>query len=319
MSDPALICERCESVIATDDLRCPICNLTGSASRDEDRPVVAVDILRCSGCGAAMTYDVDERTSACAFCGSVLEIEHQADPLEEAEILLPFTIDRDRARVALGQWLGSLGWFRPGDLRSNARLETIQPLRWVGWVFDAKAEVSWAADTDENTRRADWAPHSGRTDLSYDDVVVPATRGLTPEETSQLADSYDLAPAAEIADLVADARVERFDVPRSTARARLIEAVERLARRRLRERHLPGRRVRNLHTATILRGLAARRYAFPAWVLAYRYKERLYRAVLSGQNASCLMGEAPYSTGRIIAVIAGAAAAVLALLALLAA
>ena len=87
-----------------------------------------------------------------------------------------------------------------------------------------------------------------------------------------------------------------------------MKVVERLARRRLTDRHLPGRRVRNLHTAIVLKALAARRVAFPAWVLAYRYKDRLYRTVLSGQDADCLKGEAPYSAFRIAAVIAGALA-----------
>ena len=185
-------CERCSSAIEADDLRCPVCNLSCPASKQEDRQEAAVDILRCSSCGAAMTYEVKKRAAACAFCGSVLELEHPADPVEEAQFLLPFSIDRDRARAAFREWLGSLGWFRPGDLISGARLETIQPLRWVGWVFDARAELSWAADTDHDARRADWAPHAGRAELDYDDVVVPATRGLTPQEAAHLVESYDL-------------------------------------------------------------------------------------------------------------------------------
>jgi hypothetical protein len=59
----------------------------------------------------------------------------------------------------------------------------------------------------------------------------------------------------------------------------------------------------------VLRGLEARRFAFPAWVLAYRYKNRLYRTVLSGQDAGSLKGEAPYSALRIAAAVGGALAA----------
>jgi hypothetical protein len=137
---------------------------------------------------------------------------------------------------------------------------------------------------------------------------------LTREEVAHLLPSYDLASASDGTDLVDDATAERFDVPRSTARARLVEAVDRLARRRLQERHLPGSRVRNLKISTILRGLEARRVAFPAWVLAYRYRDRLYRTVLSGQDASCIKGEAPYSAARIAAVVAGGLAAVVLLI-----
>jgi len=317
VSDPGLNCRRCDSAITTDDLRCPVCNLTCPASKPEDRPTTEVEILRCSGCGAAMTYVVKKRASSCAFCGSVLEIEHPADPLEEARVLLPFTINRDRARSAFRVWLGSLGWFRPGDLVSDARLETIQPLRWVGWIFDARATVSWAADTDHDSRRSDWAPHAGRAELEFDDVVVPATRGLSHTEALHLVPSYDSNPQAGVSDLVDDATLERFDLPRSAARRRLIESVEQLSPRRLTTRHIPGNRVRNLHTSTTLRGLAARRVAFPAWVLAYRYKNRLFRTVLSGQDEGRLMGDAPYSKARVFGVIAAVTATVLAVLALI--
>ena len=318
MSAADLRCGRCASVISDDDLRCPICNLTAPITRPADRSDPVIDILRCSGCGAAMTYEIAKRSAACAFCGSVLEVEHPADPIEQAEDEVPFTVDGATARRAFAAWLGSLGWFRPGDLKTGARLETIRPLRWVGWVFDARAEVSWAADTDADTRRSDWAPHAGVVDLEYDDVVVPATRGLARDEVALLVPSYDLASIETTADLVDDAIVERFDVPRSTARARLVEAVDRLARRRLTERHLPGRRVRNLRIATTLRGLEARRVTFPAWVLAYRYRDRLYRTVLSGQDERCLKGEAPYSAARIAAVAAASVAAMIALLAIIA-
>jgi hypothetical protein len=264
-----------------------------------------------------MTYDVSKLAAACAFCGSVLEVQHPADPLEEARRLLPFTVTREEAEVSFRKWLGSLGWFRPGDLRMGARLETIQALCWVGWVFDARATVSWAADTDSGARRADWAPHAGTAELEYDDVVVPATRGLTPDEVARLVPSYDLNTTTETGGEEDPATVERFDVPRSTARARLVEAVEKLARLRLTERHLPGRRFRNLHTTTVLRALETRRCAFPAWVLAYRYKDRLYRTVLSGQDENCLKGEAPYSMARIAAVVAAAVTAIAGLLALM--
>jgi len=311
VSEEILRCERCESTIEADDLRCPVCNLVCPLARSEDRPETRVDVLRCSGCGAAMSYDVRRRAASCAFCGSMLEVERPRDPPEEARLLLPFTVDRARARAAFRDWLASLGWFRPRDLVAGATLENLNPLRWVGWVFDAHMTVSWAADTDRGAGRSDWAPHAGQVELVFDDVVAPATRGLTQPETRRLLSSYRLASADHAEDAVDDATVERFDIPRSAARHHLMEVIEALVQQRLTNEHIPGTRVRNLRTATVLRGLDTRRVAFPAWVLAYRYKGRLYRTVLSGQDAECLVGEAPWSAGKIAAAIAAVAAGVL--------
>jgi hypothetical protein len=250
----------------------------------------------------------------------VTRVEVPEDPIEQTELFLPFTVDRDRAVAAYRSWLAGLGWFRPSNLGSSSALESIQPLWWVGWVFSAEATVSWAADSDAGSRRADWAPHAGRTRLDYRDIAVSASRGLNLDETSRLAPSYDLETATGEPDGGgARAAIEQFEVPRSSARARVMKVIEEIAARRLLEGHVPGRRFRNLHTAVLLRRLVRKRYAFPSYVLAYRFRGRAYRVVISGQDESCLIGTAPYSVGKILAVVFGGLAALLTLVGLIAA
>ncbi len=203
-------------------------------------------------------------------------------------------------------------------MRSASRLETMRPLMWVGWVFDAEAQVSWTADSDAATGRADWAPHAGQTRMHIDDVVGSASRGLTDQETIQLIGSYGLSTAtAEPPDEPPDAVVEQFELPRSSARQRVRTLIRRLVAKRLQSGQIPGSRFRNLNTSIVLSGLTTRRVAFPAWVIAYRYRRRLFRFVLSGQDAECLMGEAPLSTAKIVLTILGAIAALALLAAIL--
>jgi hypothetical protein len=89
-------------------------------------------------------------------------------------------------------------------------------------------------------------------------------------------------------------------------------AIDRLATRRMIQGHIPGIRFRNVHTAVLHRRLETRRCSFPAWVLAYRYRDRLFRTVISGQDAGCIVGDAPYSKLKIAAAIAAGALAVMA-------
>jgi len=42
-----------------------------------------------------------------------------------------------------------------------------------------------------------------------------------------------------------------------------------------------------------------RRYAFPSYVLAYRYRGKLYRIVISGQDSTRILGTAPYAVAKI--------------------
>ena len=90
---------------------------------------------------------------------------------------------------------------------------------------------------------------------------------------------------------------------RSQARRRIIQGIEATAETRVAARHIPGSKYRNVHTAVLLRSMVTRRLSFPAYVLAYRYHDKLYRAVVNGQSAACVTGTAPISLARIAAAI----------------
>jgi hypothetical protein len=232
--------------------------------------------------------------------------ETLSDPLEQTRFFLPFTVTTAEAERAYRRWLGGLGWFRPSDLRNASTMEKMTALWWVGWVFDAEATVSWTADSDADARRADWAPHSGQNNIVFDDVIASASRGLDASETDSLIESYDLETATEApATAETGTTVEQFDLPRSSARKRVTAFIQRQVRERLERGIIPGTRFRNVHAAIVLRRLVTRRFAFPSYVIAYRYRGSLYRVVLSGQDASCLLGSAPYSVAKILAAVIG--------------
>ena len=211
------------------------------------------------------------------------------------------------AESALGPWFGGLGFLRPSDLRSTARVEGLKPIWWVGWVFDADALVSWAADSDAGSRRSAWAPHAGQTQLSFDRILVSASRGLSDDETTALVPSYRLDQGSVDAGNHEGMLVEQFDVQRSEARGKILDAAAATAASRVQASEIPGNRFRNVHVELLLRGLKTRRCAFPAYVLAYRYRGNLFRAVVSGQDSSYVTGSAPYSFWKIALLLLGAA------------
>ncbi|HZO13152.1 MAG TPA: zinc ribbon domain-containing protein [Polyangiaceae bacterium] len=302
----ANICSRCETPVEPEDLRCAICRLPTPGNLVVPTSAKA-SVLRCDTCGAAVSYVVEARAPKCAFCASVMHLEEPEDPIEQAEAYLPFRVAPEQAQEALRGWLGSLGFFRPSDLQSQSRVDQLQPIWWVGWVFDAETLVSWSADSNAGSGRAGWAPHSGQSPLTLRSVLVSASRGLSLEESAQLASSFDLATAQPSPQQVGTAMIERFDVQRSAARATIARAVEQAATAQA-ATWIPGSSYRNLHVAVLLRRLHTRRFAFPSYILAYRYQDKLYRAIVHGQDTQCTFGDAPYSILKIIGVILGALA-----------
>jgi len=311
-------CERCESPLETGDLRCSICGQASPADRPHAE-TLTIQILRCKGCGAATAYDIEHQAPSCTFCDSVVEVETVDDPMEQSEGYLPFTTGQDEARKAMRHWLSSLGWFRPSDLTTSARLEQLKPLWWVGWVFDAESEVSWAADSNAGSRRSAWAPHSGQVNMTFDDILVSASRGLSQSEVSAIGPGCDLGSIRDQPEGAQNATIEQFDLQRSQARQQIIAAIQNIAAARVEQNEIPGTSFRKTSVSVVLRKLITRRISLPAWVLAYRYKGRLYRMVISGQDASYVTGTAPYSIAKIIFVALCAVVAFLAFFAVVAA
>lgn len=312
-------CARCGSALELGDLRCPICGLAVAAPREAGvLPAVReqAKVVRCDTCGASLEYSAEVKAPRCAFCASVMHVETTPDPLEQAEAFLPFTLEPVAARRALSGFLARKSFFRPSDLAESAALESLRPMWWPAWGFSAGARVSWAADSDAGSGRSAWAPHAGTQDMTFQDILVSASRGLTGDECAKLAGAYQLASAEASQRGPEDARVERFDVTRSGARRQILEAVEREAHAQVERACIPGRRHRNVHVAVVLSSLETRRYALPAYVLAYRYRGKAYRVVVHGQDAGVVLGEAPVSVAKVLLVV-GAALAVLALLAFL--
>jgi hypothetical protein len=250
-----------------------------------------------------------------------MAIEQPIDPVETAAIRVPFAVSREGAEASLRGWLGKRGYFAPPALREEAVLESLTPLCWAGWRVSAQATVAWTADSDQGAIRSAWAPHAGQVPMRFDGVVVPASRGLDHEECRLLTPYYDLRKAVPVGatDVPGDepAMIESFDAQRSAARALVQSAITATAKTRV-QPVIPGRRFRNIHVACLLEGQTTERVALPAWVLAYRYRGRPYRAIVHGQRPEVVFGSSPIDWAKVarwvlvVLAIAGAVAALLA-------
>lgn len=299
------LCQRCETPIENGDLRCCVCGYAAIGELEVPSRR-SVNILRCTGCGVAMAFDAEQQALACSFCGSVVQLETIDDPMEQTEGYLPFTVSSDAAQVALKNWLGSLGWFRPSDLRSASRLHELRPLWWVAWVFDADTRISWTADSNAQSRRSSWSPHAGQTQVQFESILSSASQGISTAEAACMANGVDLATVATTPRGNEHATFEQFDVPRSQARQRVYRTLRNLSLNHVQQHEIPGSSFRNVHVSLVVQGLVTRRLSLPAYVLVYRYRRRLYRVVIGGQDTNCLIGSAPYSKIK-IAMVASAA------------
>jgi len=311
-------CNRCGSPLEDGDLRCAVCALPVAVRRALVERV-RVQVLRCTWCGAAVGFDANHQSPKCGFCSSVMVVEQPIDPVEVATLRVPFAVDREQATATLRRWLGSRGYFAPATLRDEAVLESLTPLCWAAWIVSAQAKVAWTADSDQGSRRSDWAPHAGELEHTFDNIIIPASRGLHDGECVALAHFYDVSRAVSVSapELAAEVSpmIESFDTQRSAARKRVHRAIERLAAKHVRKHEVPGRRVRNVHVSCLLERQTTARVALPVWILAYRYRGSPYRALIHGQYADLVFGHSPLDWRKIARLAGGIALAILAVVA----
>ncbi len=307
-------CARCQGPLEHGDLRCAVCGLA-APHMEHQAPQQQVQVNRCTECGAAVSYSAEAQAPKCRFCGAVTKLEQPTDPIDQADWIIPFAVSPEQAQTALRQWMSNLGFFTPSDLAQTAQVEGLHPIWWAGWIVKAFAWVSWAADSNADTWRSDWAPHAGVAQLPFNNLLVSASRGLNLDEAKQLGpytrlDAAVAAPQAQLAQMGPQGAIlEQFDTQRSAARAIISDAIESTSVEVLQQGHIPGSRFRHVKVSVLLHALETRRVALPSYVLAYRYNNKSYRAVIHGQDASCVTGKSPIAWAK-VALVAGIVLAV---------
>jgi predicted RNA-binding Zn-ribbon protein involved in translation (DUF1610 family) len=290
-----------------EDLFCANC---GTEAPKRERPEAAPDAARtathnftCSGCGASMSYDAKAEALRCPFCGSV-DLEQKSDARVLApNRVVPFKLSRSEADAAMRRWLGNSFW-RPGDLARQASIVQMTPVYVPYWVFRACTHTYWTADTSQTPAgaRGDWYPLSGEHRGEHQGLLIGASGALAPHETSQIC-PFDLREGKPPGEVDLDnVTVEQFSLPRKFARPLARQGFEQAETEACRSRYVPGR-ARNVRVNVRIESMSSEPVLVPVWIMAYRYKERLYRFLINGQSGRST-GEAPVSWTKILAVAA---------------
>ncbi|HEY0160513.1 MAG TPA: zinc ribbon domain-containing protein [Thermoanaerobaculia bacterium] len=312
----ALACEWCgfkKNVASSGDVAEKSVDAALRAPRDlgwgAERKVIA-----CKRCGAHTTLDPHVSASSCAFCGTTAVVESPPNAnVVRPEGLLPFRYSRELAISSFRTWLSGL-WLRPNDLKSASRVSSMQGAYIPFWTFDAVTDSWWTAEAGHyyyvtvrrggktvSERRVRWEPASGTLHRFFDDVPVPASRGID----DSLCRNIEPFPTAELT------RYDPSYLSGFLAEENAVDLPEALenAKGRMRSeihsacaREVPGDTHRNLQVQTTFSALAYKNALLPIWVAAYDYRGTPYRFLVNGVTGKC-DGTAPYSWVKVVLLV----------------
>jgi len=271
--------------------------------------------VRCQSCQAISVFDEKRVAQRCDFCGSsaLLNVDDIQAPIRPSS-LLPFKIAEGQVREDIRRWYGSHFWAR-SNLNEKALTDTLHGLYLPYWTFDAEAECPWDAEAGyyyytkdsqgRDVRHTRWESASGHVSQAFDDVLVPASKGVHPALLSVLEPfptTTDLVPydAGYLSGWV----VEQYQIDliesAKTSRTRMDEMLRQACASRV-----PGDTQRNLRISPQYSGQTFKHVLLPVWLLTYTYGSKNYQVAVNGVTGK-ITGEYPLSWVKItIAVVLG--------------
>jgi DNA-directed RNA polymerase subunit RPC12/RpoP len=290
---------------------------------------VQVSTIQCKDCGATVNVGQGERTAACAFCGSkqVLSLQTNESAIRP-ESLLPFKITKEDASLRFTTWLGKL-WFRPNNLKKMASVQELGGVYVPFWLFSSNVYSQWTAErgwhyyetetysTMENgqrvtrtrqVQRTRWEHASGWRRDRYEDVSVCAGKGLPSGLMSQFSAFETRALVPYRPEFLSGWRAESYAIELMPAWGTGQDKIASDQNARC-GRDVGGDTHRSLSASHTFSSITFKHVLLPIWIAAYRYNQKVFRFLVNGQSGE-VVGEAPWSVWKILALVVTMAAVI---------
>ncbi|WP_219470541.1 hypothetical protein [Nonomuraea rhizosphaerae] len=283
---------------------------------------VAPHQFACPGCHARTESDAISKL--CQFCGTALVADTTGDAQIAPEAVLPFALDRGRARESLRGWVRSR-WFAPNRLKKVSEAESLKSTYLPHWTYDAgttsdysgqRGEHYWVTETyTENgqtktrqVRRTRWYSAHGTVSRDFDDVLVGATRQVDRERLDKL-EPWPLKSAVAFhPHYVTGHHSLRYDTePQSgleEAKGRMAKVIDGDVRR-----DIGGDEQRVHDVRTHYTNVTFKLMLLPVWIGCYLFGGKTFQVLINGVSGE-VHGDRPYSAVKITLTVLAAVALV---------
>ena len=303
----------------TTDLRCEFCG-AGNTIQEGDGKVEELDLatwlktiegrheagelqlVKCDKCGAEQRLEGALFASKCGFCGAGIVSRSYAGRLVKPRSIIPFQLDRRGAQDSFRRWL-RWRWLAPNDLKRYAQSDAaLMGVYLPFWTYDCQTSTDYTgAKGVKRDKSTSWTAASGRVDHFFDDVIVLASKTLPPglQDAITTWDTKALVPYQP--EFIGGFQAEAYQVGLAEAypiaRGKIDEAIRRLIRRDI------GGDDQRIDTVNTRYGeFSFKHVLMPAWVSAYRYRDKVYRFVVNAQTGET-SGESPLSWWKVALLV----------------
>jgi len=337
-------CQECgadvEFNIGSQALKCPYCGHVTQLDLDPDAEIREQDFeaivsrveeqhendrhdeigqheVRCESCGGTVVFVGTLTSSACPYCGTPIQREriHSATHRIPVDAVLPFLVDRERARQSLSEWVRSR-WFAPNAFLKQGVTGNFNGVYLPYWTFDTltfnaysgeRGDAYWvtvgSGQNQRQERRVRWSSASGRFQRFFDDVTIPASRGLDSHRLVAL-EPWPFGKMIPFTQQVLAGFLARtYDIPLREGFVAAKEHVDSAVASEVRQR-IGGDEQRVWSIQSRYDAVTFKHLLLPVWLMTYRFHDQPYRVYINAATGE-VQGDRPYSWVKItLAVLA---------------
>ncbi|OGD45500.1 hypothetical protein A3K79_03920 [Candidatus Bathyarchaeota archaeon RBG_13_46_16b] len=245
--------------------------------------MAVVDEIRCSHCGAPLSFKPGEILATCKYCGYTVVVETGQPFTFEHSILLN-RYDLASVDAPIINWMRT-GFLKPSDLAKKSKIQEKNLVYLPFWVVSVEAKSSYKGIFE---RMAPAVVKEGKIEKEYDWLVL--ARKATEFPTKE----YDVPLAGKIP----------FDFRKIEGFAKVLnseidkdDAVE-FARQQIDQHHRylaqeDVDKIIEMNTSINVKQIVY--LHAPIWFVKFEYKGKLYQLLVDGASGMVIKGDIPSS------------------------
>ena len=163
----------------------------GSGAKDIVADTNDVLTFKCSSCGAEVVIDTASLTQArCHWCRNTLSVNEQIPNGAIPDVVLPFNINRNDARLAIEKFVGKRKFFAHPQFKKEFTTENIMGVYFPYMLVDVNAHATLVGEGEHQTRMY-YVKNGDKSEARYDADLYHVERdfdltinGLSVESSS---------------------------------------------------------------------------------------------------------------------------------------
>ena len=328
-------CPSCGGAMAFDPasgkLKCPFCG-SDFIPEEYDRQKAAnsgapgtewslnaddMQVFTCNNCGGEVIGDENTGALTCPYCDEPLVLNERFTGSLKPEFVLPFKIDKSRAKSAYGEYIAGKKLL-PNIFKNDKHISDIKGVYVPFWLYDAtvnaSAEFDGTKETDQgDSTKIDHFKVTRSGTMSFKHIPVDASTRMEDDLMDSI-EPYDVSAAVPYSSAyMAGYLADRYDVSPEQCQPRADKRMEQTARDLIRGQ------VKNYDSVsekshTFNKLTSSYKYAlYPVWILNTIWNGEKFVFAMNGQTGK-LVGNVPYSKGKFFGVLFGVLAALWAIM-----